>query len=39
MDKEVNVFEPVILNVGTPNGGNDLPDNAGASEESETVID
>ena len=37
MDKEVNVFGPVILDEGTHNG-NDLPEYPVKSEESETEI-
>ena len=37
MDKDMNVFGPVILTDG--NGGNDLPENPKMSDESETVIE
>ena len=36
MDKDMNVFGPVILTDG--NGGNDLPEHPKMSDESETVI-
>ena len=39
MDKDMNVFGPVILTDGTGGGGNDLPEHPKMSDESETEIE